>query len=114
MIGKSFMLRRLERSLRTTSELTRTQREVSGADLFRAYCSRIQFLTIPAFNCEATGKSSLTYPAALASETRESRLLHTRFPTQLKRAVLEACQFRELICAIKVIDKMLILCRDRG
>ena len=42
-----------------------------------------------------SGKSSLSYFSAMASEQREARQLHTRFPSQLKKAVLTAVQFRE-------------------
>ena len=45
--------------------------------------------------CVVSGKSTLSYFTALFSEQREARQLHTRFPKQLKRAVLAAVQFRE-------------------
>lgn len=42
-----------------------------------------------------SGKSSMSYFAAHANERKETRQLHTRFPKQLKKAVLTAVQFRE-------------------
>lgn len=37
----------------------------------------------------------MSYFAAYANERKEIRSLHTRFPKQLKKAVLTAVQFRE-------------------
>ena len=42
-----------------------------------------------------SGKGSLNYFTAQASELKEARQLHSRFPRQLKKAVLMAVQFRE-------------------
>jgi hypothetical protein len=42
-----------------------------------------------------SGKSTMSYFAAHANERKETRQLHTRFPKQLKKAVLTAVQFRQ-------------------
>ena len=39
----------------------------------------------------------MSYFAAHANERKETRQLHTRFPKQLKKAVLSAVQFREYL-----------------
>ena len=44
---------------------------------------------------KVTGKSAMTYFAAQYNEAKEVRQLHSRFPKQLKKAVLMAVQFRE-------------------
>ena len=47
------------------------------------------------FQCEVTGKSGLDYFQALESERQEARTMHSRFPDQLKAAVLKAVQWRK-------------------
>ncbi|ORX38861.1 hypothetical protein BD324DRAFT_648971 [Kockovaella imperatae] len=61
---------------------------------YETFLSRMTFYQQPLFQCEVSGKSGLTYSAAQASEWREARQLHTRFPKQLKKAVLIAIQFQ--------------------
>ncbi|ORY30989.1 hypothetical protein BCR39DRAFT_100098 [Naematelia encephala] len=60
---------------------------------YESYCARRTFYEQPLFQCEVSSKSGLSYFTALASEQRETRQLHTRFPRQLKKAALSACQF---------------------
>lgn len=73
-----------------------------------SYAARQTFYHQPLFQCEGestfqppaqelmvvTGKSAMTYFAAQANEAKEVRQLHSRFPKQLKRAVLVAVQFQ--------------------
>ncbi|WVQ97999.1 hypothetical protein IAU59_005119 [Kwoniella sp. CBS 9459] len=61
---------------------------------YESFCARRQFYLQPLFQCEVSGKSSLTYFAAAQSEQKEVRQLHSRFPRQLKKAVLSAVQFQ--------------------
>ncbi|OCF37381.1 hypothetical protein I316_00502 [Kwoniella heveanensis BCC8398] len=61
---------------------------------YESFCARRQFYLQPLFQCEVSGKSSLTYFAAVQSEQKEVRQLHSRFPRQLKKAVLSAVQFQ--------------------
>ncbi|WVF69958.1 hypothetical protein IAT40_004743 [Kwoniella sp. CBS 6097] len=61
---------------------------------YESFCARRQFYLQPLFQCEVSGKSSLTYFAAMQSEQKEVRQLHSRFPRQLKKAVLSAVQFQ--------------------
>ncbi|WVR04567.1 hypothetical protein IAU60_001574 [Kwoniella sp. DSM 27419] len=61
---------------------------------YESFCARRAFYQQPLFQCEVSGKSSLSYYAALQSEQKEVRQLHTRFPRQLKKAVLTAVQFQ--------------------
>jgi bromodomain adjacent to zinc finger domain protein 1A len=51
-----------------------------------------------------SGKSSLSYFAAYANERKEIRQLHTRFPKQLKKAVLTAVQFRMTPCSVTILN----------
>ena len=62
----------------------------------RAYAARMSFYSLKQFQCEVTGKSGLDYFQALESERQEARTMHSRFPDQLKAAVLKAVQWRKL------------------
>jgi hypothetical protein len=61
----------------------------------RSYAARMSFYRLKQFQCEVTGKSGLDYFQALESEQLEARTMHSRFPEQLKPAVLKAVQWRE-------------------
>ncbi|KAK4688137.1 hypothetical protein P7C73_g1979, partial [Tremellales sp. Uapishka_1] len=61
---------------------------------YESYSTRIAFYLQPIFQCEVSAKSGLTYFDALRSENKEIRQLHSRFPRQLKKAVLSAVQFQ--------------------
>ncbi|OCF58877.1 hypothetical protein L486_03368 [Kwoniella mangroviensis CBS 10435] len=61
---------------------------------YESFCARRAFYAQPIFQCEVSGKSSLSYFTALQSEQKEVRQLHSRFPRQLKKAVLSAVQFQ--------------------
>ncbi|RXK37512.1 hypothetical protein M231_05233 [Tremella mesenterica] len=61
---------------------------------YESYSTRRAFYAQPLFQCDVSGKSSMSYLGALANERREVRQLHTRFPRQLKKAVLTAVQFQ--------------------
>nr|XP_019047247.1 hypothetical protein I302_03855 [Kwoniella bestiolae CBS 10118]OCF26177.1 hypothetical protein I302_03855 [Kwoniella bestiolae CBS 10118] len=61
---------------------------------YESFCARRAFYAQPLFQCEVSGKSSLSYFTALQSEQKEVRQLHSRFPRQLKKAVLSAVQFQ--------------------
>ena len=63
----------------------------------RAYAARMSFYRLKQFQCEVTGKSGLDYFQALESERQEARTMHSRFPDQLKAAVLKAVQWRTSI-----------------
>ena len=63
--------------------------------LHRSYAARMSFYRLKQFQCEVTGKSGLDYFQALESEQLEARTMHSRFPEQLKSAVLKAVQWRE-------------------
>ena len=54
----------------------------------------MSFYRLKQFQCEVTGKSGLDYFQALESERQEARTMHSRFPDQLKAAVLKAVQWR--------------------
>lgn len=55
----------------------------------------MSFYKLKQFQCEVTGRSGLDYFQALESELEEARTLHSRFPEQLKAAVLRSVQWRE-------------------
>ncbi len=55
----------------------------------------MSFYRMKQFQCEVTGKSGLDYFQALESERQEARTMHSRFPDQLKAAVLKAVQWRK-------------------
>ena len=57
----------------------------------------MSFYRLKQFQCEVTGKSGLDYFQALESERQEARTMHSRFPDQLKAAVLKAVQWRTSI-----------------
>ena len=57
----------------------------------------MSFYRMKHFQCEVTGKSGLDYFQALESERQEARTMHSRFPDQLKAAVLKAVQWRKLL-----------------
>ena len=59
------------------------------------YAARMSFYRLKQFQCEVTGKSGLDYFQALESEQLEARTMHSRFPEQLKPAILKAVQWRE-------------------
>jgi bromodomain adjacent to zinc finger domain protein 1A len=61
----------------------------------RAYAARMSFYRLRQFQCEVTGKSGLDYFQAIDSEQFEARTMHSRFPEQLKSAVLKSVQWRE-------------------
>ncbi|WWC67890.1 uncharacterized protein I206_101808 [Kwoniella pini CBS 10737] len=61
---------------------------------YESFCNRRAFYAQPLFQCEVSGKSSLSFYTALQSEQKEVRQLHSRFPRQLKKAVLSAVQFQ--------------------
>ncbi|KAI0778099.1 chromatin remodeling complex protein [Trametes elegans] len=63
-------------------------------ETYQAYAARMSFYRIKQFQCEVTGKSGLDYFQALESERQEARTMHSRFPDQLKAAVLKAVQWR--------------------
>lgn len=54
----------------------------------------MSFYHLKQFQCEVTGKSGMNYFQALESEQQEARTMHTRFPEQLKPAILRAVQWR--------------------
>lgn len=55
----------------------------------------MSFYRMKQFQCEVTGKSGLDYFQAIESELSEARTMHSRFPEQLKSAVLKSVQWRE-------------------
>ncbi|KAI0274694.1 ATP-utilizing chromatin assembly and remodelling N-terminal-domain-containing protein [Gloeopeniophorella convolvens] len=61
---------------------------------YEAYAARMSFYRLKQFQCEVTGKSGLDYFQALESEQLEARTMHSRFPEQLKSAVLKAVQWQ--------------------
>ncbi|EIW64756.1 chromatin remodeling complex protein [Trametes versicolor FP-101664 SS1] len=63
-------------------------------ETFEAYTARMSFYRVKQFQCEVTGKSGLDYFQALESERQEARTMHSRFPDQLKAAVLKAVQWQ--------------------
>ncbi|CDO72325.1 hypothetical protein BN946_scf184977.g22 [Trametes cinnabarina] len=63
-------------------------------ETYEAYAARMSFYRLKQFQCEVTGKSGLDYFQALESERQEARTMHSRFPDQLKAAVLKAVQWR--------------------
>ncbi|TBU48396.1 chromatin remodeling complex protein [Dichomitus squalens] len=63
-------------------------------DNYEAYAARMSFYRMKQFQCEVTGKSGLDYFQALESERQEARTMHSRFPDQLKAAVLKAVQWQ--------------------
>jgi hypothetical protein len=71
--------------------------ELTGRVLRRAYAARMSFYRLRQFQCEVTGKSGLDYFQAIESELLEARTMHSRFPEQLKSAVLKAVQWRECL-----------------
>ena len=64
---------------------------------YSAYAARMSFYKLKQFQCEVTGKGGLDYFQALESEQQEARTLHSRFPEQLKEAVLRSVQWRTLL-----------------
>lgn len=60
----------------------------------RAFAARMSFYHLKQFQCEVTGKSGMNYFQALESEQQEARTMHSRFPEQLKPAILRAVQWR--------------------
>ncbi|KAI0662737.1 chromatin remodeling complex protein [Cubamyces menziesii] len=63
-------------------------------ETYEAYVARMSFYRLKQFQCEVTGKSGLDYFQALESERHEARTMHSRFPDQLKAAVLKAVQWQ--------------------
>ncbi|KAI0669985.1 chromatin remodeling complex protein [Trametes maxima] len=63
-------------------------------ETYEAYAARMSFYRVKQFQCEVTGKSGLDYFQALESERHEARTMHSRFPDQLKAAVLKAVQWQ--------------------
>ncbi|KAI0361718.1 chromatin remodeling complex protein [Trametes cingulata] len=63
-------------------------------ETYEAYAARMSFYRLKQFQCEVTGKSGLDYFQALESERQEARTMHSRFPDQLKAAVLKAVQWQ--------------------
>ncbi|KAH9857859.1 chromatin remodeling complex protein [Lenzites betulinus] len=63
-------------------------------ETYEAYAARMSFYRVKQFQCEVTGKSGLDYFQALDSERQEARTMHSRFPDQLKAAVLKAVQWQ--------------------
>ncbi|KAI9062985.1 chromatin remodeling complex protein [Trametes sanguinea] len=63
-------------------------------ETYEAYAARMSFYRLKQFQCEVTGKSGLDYFQALESEQQEARTMHSRFPDQLKAAVLKAVQWQ--------------------
>ncbi|KAI0068477.1 hypothetical protein BV25DRAFT_1793071 [Artomyces pyxidatus] len=63
-------------------------------DNYEAYAARMSFYRLKQFQCEVTGKSGLDYFQALESEQLEARTMHSRFPEQLKPAILKAVQWQ--------------------
>lgn len=57
----------------------------------------MSFYRLKQFQCEVTGKGGLDYFQALESERQEARTMHSRFPDQLKAAVLKAVQWRTFL-----------------
>ncbi|RKP07852.1 ATP-utilizing chromatin assembly and remodelling N-terminal-domain-containing protein [Thamnocephalis sphaerospora] len=59
------------------------------------YLARYQFYRKPVWQCEHTGKQSLTYEQALESEQRSRRAVEERLPSRgLRRAILKLVQFQ--------------------
>ena len=72
----------------------------------------MSFYRLKQFQCEVTGKSGLDYFQALESERQEARTMHSRFPDQLKAAVLKAVQWRTsllLSCDLRVLMSLMHL-----
>ncbi|KAH9982519.1 ATP-utilizing chromatin assembly and remodelling N-terminal-domain-containing protein [Lactifluus volemus] len=63
-------------------------------ETYESYAARMSFYRLKQFQCEVTGKSGLDYFQALESEQLEARTMHSRFPEQLKPAVLKAVQWQ--------------------
>ncbi|KAH9175409.1 chromatin remodeling complex protein [Lactarius sanguifluus] len=63
-------------------------------DTYETYAARMSFYRLKQFQCEVTGKSGLDYFQALESEQLEARTMHSRFPEQLKPAILKAVQWQ--------------------
>ncbi|KAI0053291.1 chromatin remodeling complex protein [Auriscalpium vulgare] len=63
-------------------------------DSYDTYAARMSFYRLKQFQCEVTGKSGLDYFQALESEQMEARTMHSRFPEQLKPAILKAVQWQ--------------------
>ncbi|KAF7975793.1 hypothetical protein HWV62_8621 [Athelia sp. TMB] len=63
-------------------------------ETYEAYAARMSFYRLRQFQCEVTGKSGLDYFQAIESEQQEARTMHSRFPEQLKSAVLKAVQWQ--------------------
>ncbi|KAL7419030.1 hypothetical protein Q5752_006715 [Cryptotrichosporon argae] len=61
---------------------------------YETYASRNAFYSQQLFQCEVSGKSNISFFKAQQSELKEVRQLHSRFPRQLKKAVLSAVQFQ--------------------
>ena len=59
------------------------------------------FYNLRQFQCEVTGKSGLTYFQAVQSEQEEARALHSKFPEQLKAAVLKSVQWRKMLFCVE-------------
>ncbi|KAI0307853.1 ATP-utilizing chromatin assembly and remodelling N-terminal-domain-containing protein [Multifurca ochricompacta] len=63
-------------------------------DTYEGYAARMSFYRLKQFQCEVTGRSGLDYFQALESEQLEARTMHSRFPEQLKPAILKAVQWQ--------------------
>jgi hypothetical protein len=63
-------------------------------ETYEAYAARMSFYRLRQFQCEVTGKSGLDYFQAIESEQFEARTMHSRFPEQLKSAVLKSVQWQ--------------------
>lgn len=74
--------------------LPKHQLQLTGRVDYRAYAARMSFYRLRQFQCEVTGKSGLDYFQAIESEQQEARTMHSRFPEQLKSAVLKSVQWR--------------------
>jgi bromodomain adjacent to zinc finger domain protein 1A len=72
----------------------RTNSSTDESPTRRDYAARMTFYRTKQFQCEVTGKSSLSYFEALESELQEARTMHSRFPEPLKSAILRSVQFR--------------------
>ncbi|EIN13512.1 hypothetical protein PUNSTDRAFT_48465 [Punctularia strigosozonata HHB-11173 SS5] len=63
-------------------------------ETYEEYAARLSFYKLKHFQCEVSGKSNLDYFQALDSEAQEARTMHSRFPEQLKPAILKAVQWQ--------------------
>ncbi|KAG0331019.1 hypothetical protein BG004_001863 [Podila humilis] len=61
---------------------------------YEDYVNRYFFYKQKTWQCETTGKSGLTFEQALESEHKEKSMVANKFPPQLRKPLLEFCQFQ--------------------